>query len=292
VPGLEIGRVVVTDQHGLTLSASDALTVGGATGEGRLAMKREVEEYVTRKIVALLDRAYGPGRAIVSVDATLNFDEVRRTVQDLLPAGGNQGNVRRRRQTTAGAIPATVSGFDNGNAAARGTSETEYDYGRSVEQVVAAPGGVTRLSVGVIVPGAIDIDTQERIEDMVRVAAGVNEDRGDIVVVQSLDGIGSVAQTAAAIAPAAAPLAPEAVEEAPIVEPVANVASPAPPWWTWRYALAGVGLLVALGVIFALVRRGGREGKLSRDERARLLAEVKASLERGGTRMSAAGSTL
>ncbi len=83
VPGLDIGRVVVTDQHGITLSASDALTVGGATGEGRLSMKREVEEYVTRKVVALLDRAYGPGRAIVSVDATLNFDEVRRTVQDL-----------------------------------------------------------------------------------------------------------------------------------------------------------------------------------------------------------------
>src|SRR5690349_17037795 len=71
VPGLDIGRVVVTDQHGITLSASDALTVGGATGEGRLSMKREVEDYVARKVVALLDRAYGPGRAIVSVDATL-----------------------------------------------------------------------------------------------------------------------------------------------------------------------------------------------------------------------------
>src|SRR6185295_8185678 len=94
VPGLDIGRVVVTDQHGMTLSASDALTVGGATGEGRLSMKREVEEYVARKIVALLDRAYGPGRAIVSVDATLNFDEVKRTVQDLLPPAGSQPNVR------------------------------------------------------------------------------------------------------------------------------------------------------------------------------------------------------
>ena len=105
VPGLETSRVVVTDQHGLTLSSSDALTVGGATGEGRLTMKREVEEYVTRKIVALLDRTYGPGRAIVSVDATLNFDEVRRTVQDLLPPTA-QGNVRRRRQTTGGGLAA------------------------------------------------------------------------------------------------------------------------------------------------------------------------------------------
>src|SRR3954468_12337118 len=127
VPGLDIGRVVVTDQHGITLSAADALTVGGATGEGRLSMKRDVEEYVTRKIVALLDRAYGPGRAIVSVDATLNFDEVRRTVQDLLPSNGT--NVRRRRQTTAG-----TGGVDPGttfatDAAPGGTTDTEYDYG-------------------------------------------------------------------------------------------------------------------------------------------------------------------
>ncbi len=104
VPGLDTGRVVVTDQHGLTVSAADALTVGGATGEGRLSMKREVEEYVARKVVALLDRAYGPGRAIVSVDATLNFDEVRRTVQELLPS--TNGTVRRRRQTNGGAAPA------------------------------------------------------------------------------------------------------------------------------------------------------------------------------------------
>ena len=119
-------------------------------------MKREVEEYVTRKIVALLDRAYGPGRAIVSVDATLNFDEVRRTVQDLMPPNGT--NVRRRRQTTGGAMPAPIrlAAFEEATASTRGTTDTEYDYGRRVEQVVAAPGGVTRLSVGVIVPGATD----------------------------------------------------------------------------------------------------------------------------------------
>src|SRR5688500_596782 len=144
VAGLELGRVVVTDQHGLTLFAADALSTGG-TGEARLSMKREVEEYVARKIVALLDRAYGPGRAIVSVDATLNFDEVRRTVHDLLPPSGTT-NVRRRRETTASAAAFDPASSFDGEAAPRGTTDTEYDYGRRVEQVVAAPGGVTRLS--------------------------------------------------------------------------------------------------------------------------------------------------
>ena len=50
--------------------------------------------------------------------------------------------------------------FRRSHVTPRGTTDTEYDYGRRVEQVVAAPGGVTRLSVGVIVPGATDLATQ------------------------------------------------------------------------------------------------------------------------------------
>jgi len=272
VPGLDIGRVVVTDQHGITLSASDALTVGGATGEGRLSMKREVEEYVTRKVVALLDRAYGPGRAIVSVDATLNFDEVRRTVQDLMPTNGQ--NVRRRRQTTAGTALDPAATFQE-DVTPRGTTDTEYDYGRRVEQVVAAPGGVTRLSIGVIVPGNMDLATQQRIEDLVRVAAGLNETRGDVVVVQNLDGIGSVGSVEIPVA--ADPLA--AVEEsvlavAPAAAPVVATTVRWQPWYPW----AGGAALLLIIVMVLLLRRGATDARLSDDERARLLADVKASL--------------
>ena len=272
VPGLDIGRVVVTDQHGITLSASDALTVGGATGEGRLSMKREVEEYVTRKVVALLDRAYGPGRAIVSVDATLNFDEVRRTVQDLMPTNGQ--NVRRRRQTTAGTALDPAATFQE-DVTPRGTTDTDYDYGRRVALVVAAPGGATRLSIGVIVPGNMDLATQQRIEDLVRVAAGLNETRGDVVVVQNLDGIGSVGGVA--IPAVADPLAAaEAAlpEVAPAAAPVAATSMRWQPWYPW----AGGAALLLIIVMVLLLRRGATDARLSDDERARLLADVKASL--------------
>jgi flagellar M-ring protein FliF len=272
VPGLDIGRVVVTDQHGITLSASDALTVGGATGEGRLSMKREVEEYVTRKVVALLDRAYGPGRAIVSVDATLNFDEVRRTVQDLMPTNGQ--NVRRRRQTTAGTALDPAATFQE-DVTPRGTTDTEYDYGRRVEQVVAAPGGVTRLSIGVIVPGNMDLATQERIEDLVRVAAGLNETRGDVVVVQNLDGIGSVGSVAI---PATADTLVAVEESAPAVAPAATPVVATPVRWQPWYPWAGGAALLLIIVMLLLLRRGATDARLSDDERARLLADVKASL--------------
>jgi flagellar M-ring protein FliF len=281
VPGLELGRVVVTDQHGMTLSASDALTVGGATGEGRLSMKREVEEYVTRKVVALLDRTFGPGRAIVSVDATLNFDEVRRTVQDLLPPSGKQGNVRRRRQTNVENAADPASGFETA-VPARGTSDTEYDYGRSVEQVVAAPGSVTRLSVGVIVPGNVDAATQERVAELVRVAAGISDERGDEVVVQSLDGLGSADQV-----PAVMPegLTPERIVAAPAALPGPAVATAAASvWWQRWYVLALAGMILVGALLLAIMRRSATGGaRLSAEERARLLSDVRATLERGRT---------
>jgi flagellar M-ring protein FliF len=245
-------------------------------------MKRDVEEYVTRKIVALLDRTYGPGRAIVSVDATLNFDEVRRTVQDLLPPHGSN-NVRRRRQTTGGlALTDPNSAFDDATATARGASDTEYDYGRRVEQVVAAPGGVTRLSIGVIVPGTPDIDAEERILDLVRVAAGINDERGDVVVVQRLDALGGDAA-----------LATPAVLPAPVEPKDAGISSPptvavTQPWWKgWYVWVSGGVLLLVLLIVAVRSLRGAESGRLSQEERARLLADVKASLG-----MKPAGGTL
>jgi flagellar M-ring protein FliF len=173
------------------------------------------------------------------------------------------------------------SGFEEGAAVSRGSTDTEYDYGRRVEQVVAAPGGVTRLSVGVIVPGATDLATQERIEDLVRVAAGINDTRGDLVVVQSLDGI---SPDPASVSPPTAAVEAEKVEAA--VLPAASPAAETP-WWNRWYLWAGAGLLFAVLLLMVLVGRGS-QGRLSADERARLLADVRASLERG-PRMTAAG---
>src|SRR5207245_11200883 len=80
--------VTVVDQRGVTLSyASDG--VPGAMAGGHLQVKKEVEEYLTRKVAEVLDRSFGPGQAIVSIDVALNFDEIQRTTQDVIPAGSS-----------------------------------------------------------------------------------------------------------------------------------------------------------------------------------------------------------
>jgi flagellar M-ring protein FliF len=151
----------------------------------------------------------------------------------------------------------------------------EYEYGHRVEQVIAAPGSISRLSVGVIVPGDLSDDKKRRISDLVRMAAGINEGRGDAVVVQPLDQLG--------VAKVSAPTVGEtAVSEGPAGEPHTTALAQV----TRESAQRAWGpLLPVLGVVFALIgiavgvvmgRRRVRpqEAPLSVLERQRLLRDL------------------
>lgn len=285
VAGLEPGKVIVTDQRGITLSGPDSLGGDAAISEHRLAMKRDIEEYITRKVAHLLDSTYGPGQAIVSVDVSLNFDEIRRTVQDLQPSG-----VRRRRQVSSGAslgddgAPVANLGAADGAAPAGGntSTEVEYEYGRKVEQVIAAPGGIARLSIGVVVPGALSEDKQQRIAELVRMAAGVNEQRGDAIVVQPLDQLsGKPAGQPQTDIEEAAPIPATAASS--VVEPTRAWLAPlAAQSRNWMLAVALVIALLLL-VLARRVVRGRSVGPdtptLSSKERENLLLEIEKALQ-------------
>ena len=223
VPGLAPERVVVTDQRGVTLSSTDASAGGAGAADARLQVKREVEDYITHKIARLLDSAFGPGQAIVSVDAVLNFDATKTTIQDLLPAGGNaaEGRIVRRRQTTGAstAEPMWTSAAD-GPAPVRSPSsslDVEFEYGRRIDEIIAAPGTVTRISVGVVVPDAVSDERREKVTELVRMAAGLDERRGDAITVQPLSQLDLAVEQDTADAPpeAAASAAPQAARQTP-----------------------------------------------------------------------------
>ena len=58
--------------------------------------------------------------------------------------------MKRRRETRS------AMGADGEAAGESGsTVETEYDLGRMVEETVARPGGIQRLSVGVLIPAPV-----------------------------------------------------------------------------------------------------------------------------------------
>ena len=280
VPGLEPSRVVINDQRGVTLSAGDAAGEGSQAADARLQVKRDIESYITQKIVHLLDRAYGAGQAIVSVDASLNFDATKTTIQDLLPNGGpagGEGRVVRRRQVIAnGASDQMLAASLDGAAASPGrqpgsSMEVEYEYGKRINEVIAAPGAVTRLSVAVVVPGAVEGEKRQRIVDLVRMAAGLNDERGDAVKVQALNELSTDAGGESV------PASPDVDADAPVTA-AQKAGKPLPSgvqdvrWWIGGALIAFVALLVVL----AGTRM--RRGSLSKEERQKMLDEIHAAL--------------
>lgn len=277
VAGLEPSRVVITDQRGVSLSAADS---GGAAGvaDARLQVKRDIEEYMTHKIVRLLDSAFGPGQAIVSVDASLNFDASKTTIQDLLPAAeeaDGSGRVVRRRQVTgsSAAQPMWTNATEAAAGAARtpsSTTEVEYEYGRRIDEVIAAPGALSRLNVGVIVPGELTEEKRLRIAELVRVAAGIDAKRGDAVSVQPLSQIGGET------VPPPDLLAVEATDEADVSVGTRLAVTAKTPIEATVTVGALIGLVVALFGVILFLRFGQRS--VSAREREQLLEELRTSL--------------
>jgi flagellar M-ring protein FliF len=171
--------------------------------------------------------------------------------------------------------------------------EVDYEYGRSVEQVIAAPGGITRLSIGVIVPGSLEPDKQKRITDLVRMAAGISEDRGDAIVVQPLDQLGAKPLAAkeggtesvgeahgsapATVAGTSAATASHTVISKPQFGAVMTRGAVSG-------LLAGLALIVAAVILLVTRRKGAlariaRTGEpLSLQERQQLLVEIRRAL--------------
>lgn len=281
VAGMDVDQVVVTDQRGVTLTAPDAASVDSMATGTRLKLKTQLEDYFARKIYTMLERVVGPGKAIVTVDAALNFDQVTRSLQTLVPIdmtdASKAGGVLRRHETRSRAATA-ADGLETTNGNDVTSSNLEYEFGRRIEQVAAAPGALTRLSVSLIVPGEMTSEREARLQQLIRAAVGIDVTRGDTVVVDSLERVSG--------GPGSDDAMTERTggtnwEDKTAPEPAASmdvtgdklVMSKA----LWVSLAAG---LVFLLVLIAMMTRQSRTGvRLSEQGREALLADIVATLE-------------
>jgi flagellar M-ring protein FliF len=200
VPDILAADVTVLDQHGVALTRVVSPDGGAEFAGAQLDLKRGTEEYLLRKITQILDRTFGSGEAIASVDVALNLDQNRVTTEDVLPAkstlqeGSPTGVVVRERQTTRenGTVVSAMTG-NTRDARSNGATSLESDYqvGRRVEQMVTAPGTTRRMTIAVVVKRTLDEDQIEKLKEVIGLAAGFNKQRGDAVVVYSLDKLSS-----------------------------------------------------------------------------------------------------
>lgn len=219
VPQIEPFAVTLLDSRGVALNpavdGNEAQSLAGS--EARLELKRQTEAYFAQKAGAVLDQAVGAGRAIVTVDVSLNQDAMKMTQEQVLVApleksdGSISGAVLKSRQSSqkeararpvAAAAGVALADAGSGNQGNESSNiEVEYQHGKRIEQLVSAPGAVRRISVAIVLPELLPAAQMEKLSEVVGMAVGLVPARGDGIALYSKS---QLAQRAGGSEPAAA----------------------------------------------------------------------------------------
>lgn len=271
VEGLSPASVVV-------LGPSGVLQGGSSDGEDSLMGQNEeqsgYEARVRERISDLLSQVFQLRDFRVSVDARLNFDQVRKVSERLVEQGeGGNGLLTRKRVSHSGAA---ATGEAVEKPATQSQEEFDYAHGSEREEVVRAPGRVERLSIAVLVPPSLSAAELERLRKLITAAAGLDSDRGDRLE------IGAIAEGAGGDPAIENNVVLSRAKAVPAIEPVPNGTAGNVPmrFLPWAALAVFVGLL--LGWLGARLSRPA-PATLRAEEREAVLAKLRAWLADGGT---------
>ncbi|MBT3317056.1 flagellar M-ring protein FliF [bacterium] len=186
VEGLELTNVSIIDQHGVELTSSYS-NDGIMRSDSQLALKKEIDEYLSLKAASMLDRVLGPERSLVRVDATLNFEQMQQERKYFDP------------DKTVVLSEVLDSEEREEGAGSKEVITTNYELSQTVETTVGEIGGISSLSVAVFVDGTyaedeegnmayvpLSDDELTQINNIVESSIGYNSERGDRVEVVNM----------------------------------------------------------------------------------------------------------
>ncbi len=184
VEQLPADNVAVMDDSGRILSAPSGAGPALGLTTRQLDMQRTVEGHLAEKVTQLLGTVLGAGEARVQVAARLNFEQVDRTIESYDPDG--QVLQTEQRSETAPLDEETLAGGQT-------IISNAYLNSRRLEKIVGSVGGVTRLTVAVLVntsafnSSAGSVDQQRaQLEDMVKNAIDFDAARGDQISITAI----------------------------------------------------------------------------------------------------------
>lgn len=204
VEGLKPENVTVTDTNANMLSEAtgDSGGLSARLTATQVRLKREYEQQLQKDVQSMLDNITGPGKSVVRVSAKMNFDHKETTTELVTPgdktagkgilvsedtvsesyngAGGKAGGpVSVTQVAPKPAVPA------NSDYTHTETSN-KYEVTRSTEKTISSPGQVTKLSVAVMLDQAVGASKIPSIRDAVKAAVGIDETKGDVIMVSSV----------------------------------------------------------------------------------------------------------
>ncbi len=212
VQGLLPENISVVDTSGKVLTdlLDQEMLLYSQTGDGRSVssvqreLERQQERELENKVRVMLERVFGPGKVVVRIKVDLDFDRRSSTSKEFLPGESGRGVMRSQQNMEEsytgtgippGGAPGTttnIPGYAVGQKQDTGTdynkSETTNNYEITTKetQQVITPGTIRRLSASVLVDGELEPDRLTELRALVAPALGVDQARGDQLVIQSM----------------------------------------------------------------------------------------------------------
>ena len=175
VANLPASNVVIVDQNGNGLMAND-----DDASVGHFAAKKTVEHYLSEKVMQMLNRIFTHEEVMVKIDATLNYDELKREL-----VKPQQGGLVTHEKETQHASANKVGKKTNNQEFTR---EKSYQFGHEKEQFTRANGTIERLTISVVLPQKTANEKINQVERLVKSVVGFDEKRGDTINVEALMG--------------------------------------------------------------------------------------------------------
>lgn len=187
VPRMSPEQVFITDQNGNTLS--DETSKNSTDME---SFKGNLEKDISKKVSDVLEKIVGKGNVSVQVNADIDFNSAKSTIESYIPVNDKGEGVVTSSQTEVETYenPNNVPNPNNVNQRnlnySKQKTAVNYSVSKEVKQVVYAPGTIKRLSIAVAVNKILTEAEKEELKNLVLSASGVDYSRGDVISVSGL----------------------------------------------------------------------------------------------------------
>ena len=197
VPRLTPERVFITDQNGASLS--DEVAKNSTDME---SFKSNLENQTAAKIAKVLEKIVGAGNVSVQVNADIDFNSAKSTIESYIPVANTNQGVMTSSQTeietyeNPNQIPVQngVTANPKNLNYSKEKSSINYSVSKEIKQVVYAPGTIKRLTIAVAVNKILTDAEKKELENLVLSASGCDYERGDVITVSGLQFEGLAAE--------------------------------------------------------------------------------------------------
>ena len=191
VEGLKPGHVTVVDTQGnmLNEAGDDATGLDPRLSASQLMLKSNEEQRIEKDLQTMLDRVVGANKAVVRVNARMNFDRRETSSEVFNPGGSGTGllvSELKTEETYGGGPGAAKVATGKGEGYHRLETSNQYQVSKTTEHVIKSPGSIEQLSIAVMLDEKVDAARIPSVRKAVEAAVGADAKRGDVVSVESV----------------------------------------------------------------------------------------------------------